>query len=322
MHLAIFQAINNLISELEVSTGSFLFEHDVNDISDMCTSFSSRGTGVVDVGNNSTSCFGHTDGSFVSEVCGHGFCGCKTRSLTDKAYAYIASGNFRNFVLSSNTAISYEERLACFDTMSFKTVHDCRDNDIVVSLDCSTGKTVSCEYNNLRSFLEAFEFLNGFLAESSAKVRSGKISIFAVAARLELKNAALFKEFLRELVEYCVLCSSMVSTETEHSVGHFTSAAVPYAKTCRSNMFKSSVLCFVLCVRDLIPVVKFVSGKILKIIIADVFDAFAAASFGSFSGRSVFHHFTDDLSDNLFKFVIRYHYLYILPSNIFSTILT
>ena len=162
-----YQAINNLLNklilELEVSTGSFFFEHDVNDISDMCTCFSCRGTSIVDVGNNSTSCFGHADGAFVGDVCRHGFCGCKTGSFTNEAYANVASGYFRNFVLASYTAISYEEGFACFDSVCFKTVHDCGDNDVIVSFDCSAGKAVSCEYNNLRSF---------FVEASSASANS------------------------------------------------------------------------------------------------------------------------------------------------------
>ena len=203
--------------------------------------------------------------------------------------------------------------------MSFKTVHECRDNNVIVCFDCSTGKTVSSENNTGRSFfVEALELLCRFLVKTSAKVRSGQVSILTVAARLELKDSALFKEFLRELIENSVLCSSVVSTETEHGVGHLARAAVPNAKTCRSSEFESSVLCFILCIRNLIPLIKAVSGKILKIIIADVFDVGVAASLRSFSSGSVFHHLTDDLSNNLFKFIIRYHYLYILPSNILA----
>ena len=186
----------------------------------------------MNVGNNSTSCFGHTDGSLVSDVCGHGFCSCKTGSLTDKAYANLASGDFRNFVLNRNTTVSYEERLTYINTMGFKTVHECRDNDVIVCFDCSAGKTVSSKNNTGRSFLvEALELLSRFFVKTSAKVRSGQVSVLTVAARLELKDSALFKEFLRELIENSVLCSSMVSTETKHGVGHFAGTAVPNAKT-------------------------------------------------------------------------------------------
>jgi len=144
-----------------------------------------------------------------SEISRHGFGGGQTRSLTDQNAADIASGDFGNFILSTDTAISDEERLAGVIAVSFQSVHDSRDHDIIVGFDRSAGQTVGRIDDDLRFFAdEGLEGFGAVFAEASAKVRSGQVSILAVAAGRKLFDSALLKEFGRELVENGVLAAA------------------------------------------------------------------------------------------------------------------
>ena len=224
----------------------------------------------MDIGKYGTSCLRHTNGSLVSDVCGHGCCGDQTRSLTNQCAYNICTCNFADFILDCYTAVFYEERCAVIDLVAVKTLQNSREKVADVCCYCCGGKSV-CNVDLHGRVLLAFLFdrLNCFRRELTSKIRTGQIRILAVALCLYDEKALILYKLFVYVIEDCILCCRVCCTELQLRECLISCACFADTKTARCEHL---LLCIRLSVYRILYKVLLADVDLCDILQASVFD--------------------------------------------------